>query len=143
MIVRLKDLRLDSWPTIASDLKKGLYPADKYLLVALRRHETSIPAEVQAYIADLIEGKIDRRGRPQQKPLQIWLDARFLVCRVNRWERVYRERTKAPNCKGLAYAKVAVERGWKSGDITKRKFSTAKKQFRPSELFHLACNRWK
>ena len=62
-MVRIADLKYDSWLQIAITLKRGKHPSRAHLISALRRGEP-VPPEAQAYIAGLLDGTVVARGRP-------------------------------------------------------------------------------
>ena len=111
MIVKLTDLRLDSWASIVQEISKGGDPSKKHLIAALRRQEPSIPGEAQVYLARLINGEVDRRGRPVLTEDQKAIAAGYLVGRVDHWWRVFAVRYKTRNPKQRAFDRVADERG--------------------------------
>ena len=65
-MAKLNDVREDSWSVICSQIRKREHPSKHHLAAALRRGE-AVPPEAQAYLADLLEGRLDRRGRPRNK----------------------------------------------------------------------------
>jgi hypothetical protein len=75
-VANLKDLREDSWLVISARIGSGEHPLKDHLAAALRRGE-AVPPQVQAYLADLLEGRLDRRGRPR-KSKKKWSGASLL-----------------------------------------------------------------
>ena len=72
----LKDVRVDSWSVLASKIRKREHPSKHHLAAALRRGE-AVPPEAQVYLADLLEGCLDRRGRPRESKKK-WSGASLL-----------------------------------------------------------------
>src|SRR5438067_10259926 len=126
MVIRLADLRdPTSWFYIASGLRHGEYPEPKDLAAALRRLDKQVPAEVRTYLADLIEGRIDRRGRPATPIDEQICHAYRLAARVHELQRSYREKgDSAP--KKRAFQTVAAEHGWTETSAKKNYFRAKK-----------------
>jgi hypothetical protein len=66
MMVKLSDLRKDSWWMIEELLKAGGEPLPEHIIAALKRGEP-VPARAQAYIAELLAGK-RKKGRRSTPP---------------------------------------------------------------------------
>jgi hypothetical protein len=62
-MVKLSDLRTDSWFKLLLSIKRGASPKIADLAAALRRGE-GVPPEAQQYIASLLDGSASKRGRP-------------------------------------------------------------------------------
>jgi len=68
-MVKLSDLRDDSWLQIEGLLKAGGQPTRANLAAALRRNEPTIPGIAQDHMASLLTGKIKRRRGGQALPV--------------------------------------------------------------------------
>jgi hypothetical protein len=62
--MKLADIKDHSWHVIVARIENGEHPPKHHLIIALRRGET-VPPQAQSYIADLLEGRLKRRGRPK------------------------------------------------------------------------------
>jgi hypothetical protein len=114
------------WYLVERTIAQGGHPSKAEIMEALRRQEP-VPSNVQLYLAQLLAGEFDRRGRPKKvsEERKIW-EAKYLLRRVERWERVFRIRMRVPDPRTRAYEKVAEERHWKDGGVTRRKYFDAK-----------------
>lgn len=63
--MKISDMRLDSWMQIGLAISRGEHPEPRHIAAALRRAE-AIPLECQLYIAGLVDGSLDKRGRPKK-----------------------------------------------------------------------------
>jgi hypothetical protein len=85
-VAKLNDLRDHSWVVICARIRNREHPREDDLAAALRRGEV-VPPEAQAYLANLLEGRIDRRGQLEtregsgRKP--------SLCCYKCRWTSLY------------------------------------------------------
>jgi hypothetical protein len=125
--MKLKDIRPDSWRMITLAIKNNQHPKEMDLVAALRRQESTIPGEAQIYLARLINGEIDKRGRPKLSKLAHISYRLVLVDRVDRWCRVFKIRRKMRNPKQMAFNKVAEEYGLHTGGSTKKYYREGKK----------------
>ena len=73
------------WYLIERELAEGRYPDDDDLAAALLRPEP-IPESVRLYLARLLRGELDRRGRPKASEEQTVWKAEYLRRRVEHWE---------------------------------------------------------
>jgi hypothetical protein len=74
--VKIEDLKDHSWHVIVARIESGQHPPGHHLTTALRRGEP-VPPQAQSYIADLLDGRLDRRGRPK-KTKRKWSDIDLL-----------------------------------------------------------------
>jgi hypothetical protein len=132
MAIKLGDLRSDAWLGISRAIGRGDHPELEHLVTALRRQEPHIPAEVQLYLAKLLSGEFDRRGRPVT-PNKTWA-AGVLVHSVASSQREFRAR-KARDPQEQAFEKVAKERDWtlESTERNYRKALRLLRNMKPSE----------
>lgn len=99
----------DSWYQIAALIGRGGNPTKENIEAALRRGER-VPVQAQTYIADLLTGKIDRRGRPQ---IGFWDANRMktdeaLIWRVAYWQSHLKARGE-PSSQQRAFEEIAAE----------------------------------
>jgi hypothetical protein len=99
----------DSWYQIRALIGRGRNPTKENIAAALRRGEP-VPALVQTYIADLLTGQIDLRGRPQ---INFWDADRMkkdeaLIARVEHWRSLLKARGE-PSTQQHAFEKIAAE----------------------------------
>jgi hypothetical protein len=130
--IKISDLGDDGWLGILAKIRRGEHPKLDDLLAALRRQEPGIPGEAQLYLARLLSGDIDRRGRPTSALTKTWR-AGVLVIRVHRWHRVFRDRHHVPDPQRRAFEQVAVERRWKNAQTAERKYRQARSHLRSTE----------
>jgi hypothetical protein len=71
--MKLSDVRRDSWFQISAAIKRGERPDAENLARALRGAE-AIPPSVRSYIAGLVDGSTERRGRPNTWTLEAHVD---------------------------------------------------------------------
>jgi hypothetical protein len=119
---------------IERDLAEGRYPDNDDLAAALLRPEP-VPESVRLYLARLLRGKLDRRGRPKASEEKTAYEAQYLRRRVERWERVFRIRARAPDPLTRAYERVAREEGWKNAGVAKRRYFEAKAMLENKPIF--------
>jgi hypothetical protein len=77
--MKITDLKDDSWFMIAMELKNGGNPNPDLIIAALMRGEDKVPEIAQTYIARLLKGEIDRRGRPRKNAQYETLNDLLLV----------------------------------------------------------------
>jgi len=87
-MAKLSDLREDSWSVICARIRNDEHPLEDHLAAALRRGEV-VPPEAQAYLADLLEGRIDRRGQRRNKRRK-WSETELMVLQMQMDEFVHR-----------------------------------------------------
>ena len=79
-MAKLSDLREDSWSVICARIRNDEHPREDDLAAALRRGEV-VPPEAQAYLADLLEGRIDRRGQRRNKRRK-WSEIQLMMLQI-------------------------------------------------------------
>jgi hypothetical protein len=121
----IRALSPGTWFYISRTIRSGGRPTDGELIEALRAHDDAIPPEVRDYLANLLEGKVDRRGRPKVGKYVALNEANFLIFQVRYWETVA-TRAGRSDAKMAAYAKVAKIRGWRDGEVTRRQYHKAR-----------------
>ena len=72
---------------IVARIKNGERPSKHHVAAALRRGE-AVPLEAQVYAADLLEGRIDRRGRPKSGDKK-WPDIKLSLLQMQMDELVF------------------------------------------------------
>jgi len=86
-MAKLSDLREDSWSVICARIRNDEHPLEDHLAAALRRGEV-VPPEAQAYLADLLEGRIDRRGQRRNKRRK-WSEIQLMMLQMQMDELVH------------------------------------------------------
>jgi hypothetical protein len=107
----------NSWYRIVALIKAGGYPKMEHLIAALKRGEEA-PVEAQTYLAHLLAGRIDKRGkaRKQRTGAEQQLRDAALLARVEHWRQVFRTRNeRGPLAR--AYGAVTQEIGRSRGHI--------------------------
>ena len=129
----------DAWRPIMDAIDRGQHPKPDEISAALCCPEPTIHADIRNYIARLLRGEIDRRGRPKKgnvKPkkefversmnffegndVYQYFEASYLKRRVDRWHRVFRDRKHLSEPQNRAFEKVATEYGWRGGAAAAR-----------------------
>jgi hypothetical protein len=87
-VAKLNDLRDHSWVVICARIRNREHPREDDLAAALRRGEV-VPPEAQAYLANLLEGRIDRRGQRRNKRRK-WSETELMLLQMQMDEFVYR-----------------------------------------------------
>src|SRR5882762_4225341 len=83
------------WSGIAWEIQRKRHPKKADVIAALRLgDQRPLPANVQLYIGNLVAGEIDQRGKPKHDYMRRQLVAHYLVRRVDRWHRVFRDRKR-------------------------------------------------
>ncbi len=115
------------WSGIAWEIRRGRHPNRDDVVAALRLGDQQpLPVDVQLYIGRLLAGEIDQRGKPKHNYMRKQLVAHYLVRRVDRWHRVFRDRKRRPASQPAAFEKVASEYGWNNSATAERKYRSAK-----------------
>jgi hypothetical protein len=114
------------WSGIEWEIRRGRHPNRDDVIAALRLGDPRpLPADVQLYVARLLAGEIDQRGRQKHSSSRRQLVAHYLVRRVDRWHRVFRDRKRLPAPQAEAFKKIAAEYRWDSA-TAERKYRAAR-----------------
>ncbi len=114
------------WFGIAYEIGRGRHPNRGDVIAALRLgDQRPLPADVQLHIARMLAGEIDRRGAPKHNYQRKQLTAYYLVRRVDRWHRIFRDRNRLNAPQTEAFKRVAAEYKWKDSATAERKYRAA------------------
>jgi hypothetical protein len=118
----------DAWQWAIKLLEEGGYPDDRRIAGLLRDPDVgSMPQLVSNYVADVLDGKVDRRGRPKNLGKKAVLKRQGDIALIERVHDLRKgfEANSDPAPVQRAFEVVASERNLKSFDGAKRAYERA------------------
>lgn len=116
----------DPWVWATKLLAEGGYPDDRRIAGLLRNPDVgSMPLAVASYVADVMEGKIDRRGRPRTVGKKAILKRAGDIGLIERVHALRKQFAADQAPVQRAFEEIASEMGLKGYESAKRAYERA------------------